>query len=421
MKANHPLKLAALAMFLGAALTATDADAQRSRNPPAAEEQFPEATREAPKGSYSNSLTKQIKKLQDAYGEDGKEEETIAAAEVILAHAKAKPYDRGVALMTAGAAANTLGDDERAISYLSRAVEENALSNNNHYSAMINLSSAYINSERYDEADAVLARLVAETKTDNADVYSLQAASFYNNDKYAEAIAPLKRAMELRPEGDGQWRQMLMAAYAETGQQAEALKMGEELHRLKPDDKTAIINLAVLYTDAEMPEKAVAVLDDARKRGLMNEPVDYERIYGTYFNLDREKEAASVIEEGLASGVLAENSKYYMMLAQAHYFSDNPAAAITAAQKATPLATEGEPSLFLAQMLDQEDRNAEALAAARQALAKGLKKPGDAWMVIARAEYYSDNPAGAKEAYREAMKDPSTKDQAQKALAQISR
>ena len=108
-------------------------------------------------------------------------------------------------------------------------------------------------------------------------------------------------------------------------------------------------------------------------------------------------------------------------MAQAHYFSDNIPAAIAAAQKAAPLATDGEPALFLAQILGQEDRNAEAKAAAQQALAKGLKTPGNAWMAIARAEYYSDNIAGAQAAYREAAKDPSTKAEAQKALAQISR
>ena len=72
-------------------------------------------------------------------------------------------------------------------------------------------------------------------------------------------------------------------------------------------------------------------------------------------------------------------------------------------------------------MLSQEDRNAEAMAAARAALAKGVKKPGQAWMVIGRAEHYSQNLAGARAAYREAAKDPATADQAQRVLAQINR
>ena len=79
------------------------------------------------------------------------------------------------------------------------------------------------------------------------------------------------------------------------------------------------------------------------------------------------------------------------------------------------------PGLFLAQVLSQEDRNAESKAAGELALQKGLKSPGEAWMVIARAEFYSDNLPGARRAYQEAMKDPKTAEQARKALAQISR
>jgi tetratricopeptide (TPR) repeat protein len=177
----------------------------------------------------------------------------------------------------------------------------------------------------------------------------------------------------------------------------------------------------MLYSNNDQPEKAVALLDGARKRGLLNEAADYERIFATYYNMEKEAEAAAVIDEGLAKGILPQDAKYYTMLGQAHYFGDNIPAAITAAQKAADLSKDGEPGLFLAQILSQEDRNAEAAAAARAAIAKGVKKPGDAWMVIARAEFYSDNLAGAKAAYREAAKDPATRDQAQKALAQISR
>ena len=138
--------------------------------------------------------------------------------------------------------------------------------------------------------------------------------------------------------------------------------------------------------------------------------------------MSREAEAAAVIEDGLAKKILPEDGKTYSALAQAHYFSDNIPGAIAAAQKGAPLATDGELSLFLAQILSQEDdRNAEAKAAGQQALAKGLKKPGEAWMVIARAEYYSDNLQGARNAYREAAKDPATRQQAETELAKLNR
>ena len=421
MKSLHPLKLAVL-IALAASLSVPEADAARRSKKEEPVLLYPDATRESPEAVYTQRLSKQIQKLQEAYNADGKENETIAAAEVILASKLAKPYDRGIALLLAGSAAIDLGNDDQAIDYLKRAIDENGLPNDNHYSAMLSLASVYINTDRNDEAAALLQRVVDETRTNKPDVYALQGANFYNAGKYAEAIAPLKKAIELKTDGeDQQSLNMLLSAYAETGDDAAAIATAEALHQKNPDDKRALMNLATLYGNADMQDKAVALLDGARQRGMLTDANDYQRLYATYFGMQREKEAAAVIEEGLAKNILPADGKTYTVLAQAHYYSDNVPAAIAAAQKGAPMASDGELSLFLAQVLGQEDRNAEAKAAAQQALAKGLKNPGEAWMTIARAEYYSDNIAAAKAAYREASNDPSTRSQAQKALAQISR
>lgn len=422
MNARHSLILAAM-VFLAGSLAPGSADAVRREKK---EEErvalYPDATRAEPEGGFSSRLAKPIKKLQDAYAGDGMEAETVAAAEEILANEKAQPYDRAMALLLAGSASMNLGEDAKAESYLGKAIEENALSNDNHYTAMLSLASVFVNTDQFDKANALIERVISETKTTNPEVYGLLGASYYNSGKYAEAVAPLKKAIELKAdEPDAQWMQMLMASYAEAGQDGEAVKLAEDIQRKNPDDKKALMNLAALYGNLDMQDKAVALMEGARQRGLLTDANDYQRLFGTYYNMGREKDGAAVLEEGLAKGILPADGKNYSLLAQAHYFSDNIPAAIAAAQKAAPLATDGEPSLFLAQILSQEDRNAEAKAAAQQALAKGLKKPGEAWMAIARAEYYSDNIAAATAAYREASKDPSTREQAQKALAQITR
>jgi len=424
MKATQSLKLASL-MLLAFCVAAPDAQAQRNRSGDKKDERearYPDATREDPKGEFSQRLVKPINRLQKAYEADGEEEKVIAAAEEIFASDRAKPYDRAMAALLAGTAAIGLDDDARSITYLTRAIDENALSNDNHYTAMLSLASVYINSDAFASADPLIARVIAETRTTDPQVYALQGASFYNNDKFAEAIPALKRAIELKPDApDDQWLQMLLACYSETDDTAAAIALGEQLQRKSPDDKRALMMLAGIYSNADQQDKAAALLDNARQKGMLSEAADYQRLVSMYFGMDREMEAAAILEEGMAKGILPADGKNYATLAQAHYFSDNIPAAIAAAQKAAPLADNGEPALFLAQILGQEDRNAEAKAAAQQALAKGLKSPGSAWMAIARAEYYSDNIAGSQAAYREAAKDPKTKAEAQKALAQISR
>jgi hypothetical protein len=54
----------------------------------------------------------------------------------------------------------------------------------------------------------------------------------------------------------------------------------------------------------------------------------------------------------------------------------------------------------------------EARAAVQEALKKGVKKPGEAWMVVGRAEFGLGNKAGLIAAYKEAAKHPETAQQA---------
>ena len=103
MNLIKPLTLA-IALMLGTSF-AVEADAARREKQEEVELTFPDATREEPEAKVTERLFKQIEKLQEAYDEAGREQEAIAIAEEILANERAKAYDRGLALLLAGAAA----------------------------------------------------------------------------------------------------------------------------------------------------------------------------------------------------------------------------------------------------------------------------------------------------------------------------
>lgn len=428
MKLMPSLKLAGL-VLLATVVAMPDAYGQlaarrgeQKQEATETEPRYPDATRKAPSGQFSKRLQRQVDVLLKAYNDsDPDPDKIISAADELIANERASDFDKGMARLLAGSTALNDGRDEAAIGYFKLAVEGDALSNDNHYASMLSLASAYINTDRHELADVLLARLIEETKTTDAQVYLLQGNSYYTRDMFAEAIPPLRRAIELEPDGDPALPQMLMSAYTELGQEDEAVRIAEELHRANPDDKRAMLNLALLYSTAEMPEKAAALLAEARAAGKFTDAGDYQRLVAAYYNMDRQADAADVMDEGMAKGLVPTDAKNYLQLAQFRFFSDNVPAAVEAARKGAAVAEDGQASLFLAQVLDQEDRNEETKAAAQQAIAKGLASPGEAWMVLARAEFYMDNVSAAQAAYREAMKDPKTREQAQKSLAQISR
>lgn len=420
----HSLKLKVLAAaIIAASLSIGDAHAQRGKDKEKAEEAYPDATRESPEAKNTPRLAKDIQKMFDLYNEGEDMEGAITIAEELLANEKAKAYDRGIALMIAGNAALGMDDYPRAIPYLERALEENALPNNNHFATMHTLASVYAQEDMPDKAVAMIDRMISETKSKDPEVYALKAGVHYNAGQFEQTIDAVNKAVELNGgNAENNWQQMLMSSYNELGRDGDAVALAEQLQAKNPDDKRTLLNLASLYAQTGNSDKAAALLDTARQKGMLTEQRDYENLYAIYLNMDgKEAEAAKVIQEGLDKSILPADARTYTFLAQSLYFSDQIDGAIEAYKKAAPLDTRGDTALALSQILTNEDRNAEAKAAARQALDKGLKKPGEAWMVIARSEYYMDNFAAARQAYAEAAKDPATRDQAQKALAQISR
>jgi tetratricopeptide (TPR) repeat protein len=262
--------------------------------------------------------------------------------------------------------------------------------------------------------------LIEETKTTNPDFHFALAGAYYESEQYPQAVEALKRTMTLAPTPKPEWLRLLASAYTESEQPAEAAKALEQLVALQPDDKRLILALASSYIDLEQADKAIATIEGARSRGLLTEARDYQNLYALYFNIDgKEKEVIAVINEGLSKGILSRDLPTLNALAQAAYFAEDMALAIATYKEGADLDPKGETALNYAKVLSGEARDAEARDAAKAALAKGVGKPGEAWMVIARSENELDNRPAVRAALLEAAKYPETREQANRMLSQL--
>ena len=345
--------------------------------------QYPDATRISPPAQATAKITPKLRKMMSQY-DAAKGAEARAIADEIIANSAANAYDHAFAAQIAAQIAYEADDTAAAIAYLKRALEFNGLDNNGHFGVLLMLGQLQLQEDKYGEALATLDRFLTETKTQKPEHLVLKGNALYRLDRFPEAVAVLKQAIAASPEPKDDWQQLLMGAYFETGQGAEAAKIAEDLAARKPSDKRAQMNLAAVYLQGDMYDKAVAVLEKLRSAGQFTEDKDYRQLYSAYLNLDgKEKQAAGVINDGIAKGVLKPDFQAYLALAQSYYFSDQTDLSIDAYKKAAPLALDGETYLNLARVLWQEDRIAEAKEAAKQAIAKGVKKPADANKILA--------------------------------------
>jgi tetratricopeptide (TPR) repeat protein len=358
------------------------ADEKRADAKPV-EATYPAAAREEPDAKASAKLTPKLQKLFAAYDEG----DTAAAqplADEVLANADANPYEKSIAARIIGSM--YLGeDDAKAMAYLQQSIQSNGLINNDHYESMLIVAQLQMQDGKYQESLATLDKFLSETRSTQPEHMVLKGNALYRLERYPEAIAVLKPAVEATPEPRADWTQLLMGAYAASDQPAEAAKLAEKIAAGTPSDKRAQINLAATYLQSEQYDKAAAIYEKLRAAGELTEDRDYRNLYALYFNTQgKEREVVAVINDGLAKGILKPDHATYAALAQAYFFSEQPGKAIEAFQKAAPLAPDGETYLNLAKILANEGRSAESKKAAQQAIDKGLKNPQAARDLLSR-------------------------------------
>jgi tetratricopeptide (TPR) repeat protein len=342
-----------------------------------APQKYAKATRVAPKQVGEAALKKQLDALFALQEEDGSEDKIIAKADEIIADGRANAFDKSSAAYLAGGAWQNKsdGDYSQAIKYYKQAVEFNGLHNNTHYQTMLQLAQLLNADEKREDALVWIDRFLSETQSDDSTALGIKNQILMGMDKPELAIGFLEK-------------------------QAAA----------RPDDAKLQMTLARAYQEADQDDKAIALLERLRKEGKFTEAAHYEAAWRLLANSnDRQKDALAVIEEGQAKGLLQPGYEVYMYQARAAYDADNMDKAIELWTKAAPLGKDGAGYLALSQGLQDKERYADAKAAARTALDKGVKQPGVAWQTISLSESGLGNKAAALAAAREAAKYPETK------------
>lgn len=346
------------------------------------EERYPNATREAPEGKASRAIGKKLEEMNEAYSE-GDMPGTRAVAEEILANPEANDYEKAYAAQFASQAAYEADEMQTAIDYMQQAVELDALDNTSHFNAMLNLGQMQQAADQNEAALATFERYLAESGSTDPQDLMMKGQALYLLERHAEAAEVVQQAIAASDDPRPQWQALLMQIYAESGDTAGAVAMAEQVVESRPDDRRALLNLAVVYEQAGMSDKAVEVLERLRAGGQLETSSEYNQLFVTYLNMEgQERKAAEVITEGLDRGILEPEHNTYVALAQAYYFSDQPGPAIEAYRKAAPLDDDGETYLNLAKVLFQEDQLSDAVQAARQALEKGVRNPDEAQSII---------------------------------------
>lgn len=384
---------------------------------------YPNATRKAPKLDITKQATAdEINKGLNALSSGDK----AKATEILQPYAEGKKgkskYAQALALQGMANLKYQSGDLKGAISNLQQALALGVMPNDTYFNLMYELAQFYASDNQDQKALDTLHKWRQEGKRETADSYGLEGVINYRMENYKEAVAAIRKAETMTDKPKESWNQVLAASLAETGQSGEAIAMAKKQLAKDPSDATTRHNLIVLLMRAQKYPEAIQTMEEARSKNQLTTKDSYVNLAKLYLitgqNSDKDPKpyadkALAVLKDGLAKGVLKQGYDYYKLSGDAELIGGYKDKALASYTKAAPLGKDGTAELRRAELLAADHKYSAARTAARQALAKGTKHKGKAYMVIAEVERATNHKAAAIKAMQKAAQDPETKDAAE--------
>jgi Tfp pilus assembly protein PilF len=406
--------LASVALLLGVA--SSPAMARKSDDAkPKKEVLYPNATRAEPKLDLTSEKDqKNLNEGLDAVnaGDKAKAQQML---QPIIDGSKSK-YAQALALQGMASLHYNDGDYKGAISSPQRSLALGVMPNDTYFQLMYMLAQFQMADEQYQPALDTIAKWRAEGKKETADSYALEGNAEYRLGKYPEAIASINKAKSLTDKPQPTWDQVLMASYAESGQDEKAAELAKSQLSSNPSDPNALNNAVAVLMQAHKYPEAIQMMEKARAEGKLSKDTQYVNLAKLYLVTGQESadpapnatKAQQVLEEGMSKGVVKPDAETYVLLGQSAEIANNIDKAIGYYNKAQPIATDGEAALRAGRLLLSENKYSQAKGLIQQAIDKGVKHKGTAYMLLAESERGLKNKPAAIAAMKKAAQDPET-------------
>lgn len=397
----------------------------RDQDPPKQDSQYPNATRQEPK----NDLTeKDQKKLQAAVDELNAKETAKAQADLqaIVDTSKSK-YGQALAASNLASIKYNAGDYEGAIALFEQALQKDSLPNDDYFSTQYTLAVAEQADKQYQASIDTVAKWRAAGKKETPESYALEGRDLYALGKYPEAIVAVKKAQSMTDKPDPQWNQILLASYSASGQGDKASQLVEKSVDVDPNDPDTLNKAIAVLMQAKQYPEAIKLMEKARAIGALKSELNYVNLAKLYINqaqadsdpqVNADK-AVAALNEGMSKGIVPATADNYLLLGQAQDLAGHGAEASVTLNKALPLAKDGEPALQLAIVNLEESRYSDARSMAKQALLKGVKYKGNAYLILASSEGHLKNKSAQIAALKMAAQEPESAQQAKEQLKKL--
>ena len=279
---------------------------------------------------------------------------------------------------------------EAARGHLQSAIDSGGLNAQEIDSARYQTAQLYMQEQKWSEAAAAFEEWFKTAPDPNSAAYYYLAVTYYQQEDFARALAPAKKAVELMDpkKPNESWVSMLSALYLNREEYREAIPLLQQLIEAAPDKKGYWIQLSSVYVQTEDYANGLAVLQLAYNAGLLHEDSELRRLADLLVFNDVPYRGAQILEAAIESKTVTLDEKLYEKLANCWIAAAELDRSIVPLARAAELSSSGDLFVRLGEVQVQREDWPAAIAALQNRVEKGeLKDSGNAQLLLGIAHY----------------------------------
>lgn len=323
-------------------------------------------------------------------------------------------FEKAVIYYNMGFAHSATENYGKATESFAKALQLNALPQQQHEQLQYNLGQLYIAANKPDEGIRTLQQYVTESCGKvPAEAHIFLANALSQAKRYKEAVPEIDRAIEKAGTVKESWLQLKLAINFELKDFKACAEALVGLIGLTSNSAEYWRQLSSMFLQMKRDTEAVAVLALAERQGYIAKPAELVNLYNVYMMMDLPFKAGSVLQRAVDEGKLPADEKHLDQIANAWINAREAQRAEATLKKLAAIADRGEYHFKLGAMYGDNEQWRDSKQALDQAIQKGgLKRAGEAWMRLAVANYNLNNVPGTQAALQQAMKFDETRQQA---------
>ena len=314
-------------------------------------------------------------------------------------------YEKAIVYYNLGFAHSSKNDYGNAAKAFAKAVALKVLPLQQQEQLQYNLGQLYIVAGQHEEGIKVLQEYISGScRPIPAEAHVFLANALVERKRYAEALPQIDLAISKAKAPNQSWYEMKLAVGYEMKDFKSCAQTLVQLIGLAPAKPDYWKQLSSMFFEMKSDLDAVAVLSVAERQGFIDKPNERKNLYNVYMMLELPYKAGLMLQDSLDKGKVPADEANLESVADAWINARESARAEATLKKLASMSERGVYFYKLGAMYGDNEQWKESREALQKAVQKGgLKRPGEAWMRLAMAEYSLKNTSGAIAALQKAI------------------